>query len=155
MSENIKKPELNQKKAFFYFGFRKVVPFNEVQKAITALSNLQDIDDEIKAKINSFADEIDAYFDSEELKNYSDKNIYVVKSQINQDNKLLQGLRKSCWKNCWRPMRHEGANLGCLPRDNNSARVRQKDNPCLSMPKTWAQIHSNRVFRIRLFQYCL
>ena len=81
MSENIKKPELNQKKAFFYFGFRKVVPFNEVQKAITALSNLQDIDDEIKAKINSFADEIDAYFDSEELKTDDELSVKFNKGE--------------------------------------------------------------------------
>jgi len=81
LSENIKKPELNQKKAFFYFGFRKVVPFNEVQKAITALSNLQDIDDEIKAKINSFADEIDAYFDSEELKTDDELSVKFNKGE--------------------------------------------------------------------------
>ena len=81
MSENIKKPELNQKKAFFYFGFRKVVPFNEVQKAITELSNLQDIDDEIKAKINSFADEIDAYFDSEELKTDDELSVKFNKGE--------------------------------------------------------------------------
>ena len=81
MSEIIKKPELNQKKAFFYFGFRKVVPFNEVQKAIAVLSNLQDIDDEIKAKINSFADEIDAYFDSEELKTDDELSVKFNKGE--------------------------------------------------------------------------
>ena len=34
MLSDIKKPVLNEKKAFWYFGFKTVVPFSEVEKAI-------------------------------------------------------------------------------------------------------------------------
>ena len=40
MLSDIKKPVLNEKKAFYYFGFKTVVPFSEVEKAIKALKTV-------------------------------------------------------------------------------------------------------------------
>ena len=75
MSDNIKKPVLTEKKAFYYFGFDNVVPFKEVEGAIKKLNDIPDKTEELENKINDFAKEIDAYFDSDELK--SDDELFV------------------------------------------------------------------------------
>ena len=66
---DIKKPELNERKAFYYFGFKNVVPFNEVNPVINDLREKSADNEELLEKVNSHAANIDSYFDDEELKN--------------------------------------------------------------------------------------
>ena len=66
---DIKKPELNERKAFYYFGFNNVVPFNEVNPVINDLREKSADNEELLEKVNSHAANIDSYFDDEELKN--------------------------------------------------------------------------------------
>ena len=67
MLSDIKKPVLNEKKAFYYFGFKTVVPFSEVEKAIKALKNVAS--DELAKTVNDHAENIESYFDNDDLKN--------------------------------------------------------------------------------------
>ncbi len=72
---DIKKPELNERKAFYYFGFNNVVPFNEVNPVINDLREKSADNEELLEKVNSHAANIDSYFDDEELKN--DDELFV------------------------------------------------------------------------------
>ncbi|WP_407415921.1 DNA-directed RNA polymerase subunit B [Methanobrevibacter sp.] len=67
MLSDIKKPVLNEKKAFYYFGFKTVVPFSEVEKAINALKTVAD--GELEETVNNHAENIESYFDNDDLKN--------------------------------------------------------------------------------------
>ena len=69
MSDDIKKPVLNEKKAFYYFGFKTVVPFSDVEKNIKAIKSIPNKTAEAEERINEFVAEIENYFDSPELKN--------------------------------------------------------------------------------------
>ena len=69
MSDNVKIPELNVKKAFYYFGFRNVVSYKDVKTNIDAIRLCPDMTDEIMEKVNKYALEIENYFDSDELRN--------------------------------------------------------------------------------------
>ena len=73
MLSDIKKPVLNEKKAFYYFGFKTVVPFSEVEKAINALKSVAD--GELEETVNNHAENIESYFDNDDLK--SDETLSV------------------------------------------------------------------------------
>ena len=67
MLSDIKKPVLNEKKAFYYFGFKTVVPFSEVEKAIKALKTVAT--GELEEIVNNHVANIESYFDNDDLKN--------------------------------------------------------------------------------------
>ena len=54
------------KRAYYYFGFKKVVPYYEVNETILKFKGLPDLDEELANKINQYADEIEEYFDTPE-----------------------------------------------------------------------------------------
>ena len=54
------------KRAYYYFDFKQVVPYNEVVETIQKFKGLEDLDDELANKINQYAEEIEEYFDTPE-----------------------------------------------------------------------------------------
>ena len=74
MAEDIKKPDLDVKKAFTYFGYGKVVSYSKIKRNIDAIKLYPEIDDETRLKIDELAQEIENYFDSDELRNDEELN---------------------------------------------------------------------------------
>ena len=68
LSKKLKRPTTEQRKAFHYFGFDGIVPFNHVISRINELKE-EFSEDELIERIHEHADHIESYFDSEELKN--------------------------------------------------------------------------------------
>jgi len=54
------------KRAYYYFDFKQVVPYNEVVETIQKFKGLENLDDELANKINQYAEEIEEYFDTPE-----------------------------------------------------------------------------------------
>ena len=76
-----KKPETDEKKAFFYFGFERLAPFSEVDAVINQLKEELAGDEEALEKINTHAEFIESYFDDEELKADDSLNVPFKKDK--------------------------------------------------------------------------
>ena len=76
-----KKPETDEKKAFFYFGFERLAPFSEVDAEINQLKEELAGDEEALEKINTHAEFIESYFDDEELKADDSLNVPFKKDK--------------------------------------------------------------------------
>ena len=68
LAKKIKKPTTEERKAFHYFGFDGVVPFNHVISRINELKE-EFSEDELIQRVHEHAEQIESYFDSEELRN--------------------------------------------------------------------------------------
>ena len=75
LSEDYKKPSEDVKKAFYYFGFKLIVPYEDVNKKKKDLFREFQEDGEFQQKINIQFDVIKDYFDTPELK--KDKTIIL------------------------------------------------------------------------------
>lgn len=76
-----KKPETDEKKAFFYFGFERLAPFSEVDAVINQLKEELAGDEEALEKINTHAEFIESYFDDDELKADDSLNVPFKKDK--------------------------------------------------------------------------
>ena len=76
-----KKPETDEKKAFFYFGFERLAPFSEVDAVINQLKEELAGDEVALEKINTHAEFIESYFDDEELKADDSLNVPFKKDK--------------------------------------------------------------------------
>ncbi|WP_405296090.1 DNA-directed RNA polymerase subunit B [Methanobrevibacter sp.] len=74
LSNNIKKPSTEERKAFYYFGFEAIVPYNDVIARINELKSISEDDDKLSQRVNEHAEFIESYFDTEEMK--TDDSIY-------------------------------------------------------------------------------
>ncbi len=81
LSEDYKKPETEEKKAFYYFGFERLATFNEVDAVINQLKVKFADDEESLEKINKHVEFIESYFDSDELKNDNSLNVPFKKDK--------------------------------------------------------------------------
>ena len=81
LSVDYKKPETEEKKAFYYFGFERLAPFNEVNAIITQLKEKFAEDEEALEKINYHVEFIESYFDDDELKADDSLNVPFKKDK--------------------------------------------------------------------------
>ena len=81
LSEDYKKPETEEKKAFYYFGFERLATFDEVNNVIAQLKEKFADDEEALEKINNHAQFIESYFDNDELKADDSLNVPFKKDK--------------------------------------------------------------------------
>ena len=74
LANNIKKPSTEERKAFYYFGFEAIVPYNDIIVRINELKEFSQDDEKKLERVNQHAEFIESYFDSEDMKN--DDSIY-------------------------------------------------------------------------------
>lgn len=80
MLSRIKKPTTDERKAFYYFGFDAIVSYNEIIGRIEELKEVAASNDKFVERVNEHAENIELYFDSNEMKN--DDSIF---EQFNKD----------------------------------------------------------------------
>ena len=80
MLSRIKKPTTDERKAFYYFGFDAIVSYNEIIGRIEELKEVAASNDKFVERVNEHAENIELYFDSDEMKN--DDSIF---EQFNKD----------------------------------------------------------------------
>ncbi len=68
LSENIKRPTTEERKAFHYFGFDAIVPFKHVKDRIDELKEHAE-DGKLAERILEHAEHIESYFDDQEMRN--------------------------------------------------------------------------------------
>ena len=68
LAKKLKRPNTDERKAFHYFGFDGIVPFEHVNSRINELKE-EFADDERLERIHEHVEQIESYFDSEELRN--------------------------------------------------------------------------------------
>ena len=68
LAKKLKRPNTDERKAFHYFGFDGIVPFDHVISRINELKE-EFADDELIERVHEHAEQIESYFDSEELRN--------------------------------------------------------------------------------------
>ena len=66
LSDNYKKPNTDEKKAFYYFGFERLAPFKDVKEVIDQAR--ESADEKTLEKIDEHVEHIKTYFDTPELK---------------------------------------------------------------------------------------
>ena len=60
--------DINVRKAFYYFGFDKVVPYAEIIDVVDDLKAIEIDDEELAKKVDDYASLIEDYFDTPEMK---------------------------------------------------------------------------------------
>ncbi len=65
LSENYKKPNTDEKKAFYYFGFERLAPYKDVKEIIEEAKTVAD--EKTLEKIEEHVEHIKTYFDDDEL----------------------------------------------------------------------------------------
>ena len=73
LSENYKKPNTDEKKAFYYFGFERLAPYKDVKEIIEEAKIVAD--EKALEKIEEHVEHIKTYFDDDELK--EDDSLHV------------------------------------------------------------------------------
>ena len=79
LSDNYKKASTDEKKAFFYFGFERLAPFNHVKDVIEQA--IEAADEETLEKIKEQIEHIENYFDTPELKEDDSLNVPFKKDK--------------------------------------------------------------------------
>ena len=80
MSDNYKKPNTDEKKAFFYFGFEGVAPFKDVSEIIEQAKASAE-DEKTLEKIEEHVEQIKAYFDTPELREHDTLHVPFKKDK--------------------------------------------------------------------------